>query len=241
MARFDYNYIIRKISRQLLIMKISAIIPAFNEEKTIAPIIKEIKLNPLISEVIVVDDGSSDDTFNIAQKSGARVIKIIKNQGKGGAMERGAKETNASILIFIDADLINFSSDHVSLILSPVISGEADMSLGVIDRSKFGKIFSWFVEKTEMPFCGTRALKRDFWFSIPDKYKKGYYVESALSYYAKKRRLVLKKVILRDVKHVLKEKKYGFWEGVAARAKMFSQILIINLVLRINFLLWTRL
>ncbi len=221
-------------------MKISAIIPAFNEEKTIAPIIKEVKLNPLISEVIVVDDGSADNTFDVAKKSGAKVIKILKNAGKGGAMERGAKETDAPILMFIDADLINFNSAHVNSMLEPVVLGEAEMSLGAIDRSKLGKIFSWFFEKTEMPFCGTRVLKRDFWLSIPDQYKKRYYVESALSYYAKKRNLSLKKVVLRGVKHVVKEKKYGFWEGVLARTKMFSQMLMINLVLRINFLLWTR-
>lgn len=221
-------------------MKISAIIPAFNEEKTIASIIKEVKLNPLISEVIVIDDGSFDDTFNVAKKSGAKTIKILKNKGKGGAMERGVKETDASILIFIDADLVNFNSAHIDLMLKPVILGEAEMSLGAIDRSKLGKIFSWLVERTKMPFCGTRVLKRDFWLSIPDQYKKRYYIESALGYYAKKRNLKLKTVVLRGVKHVVKEKKYGFWEGAIARIKMFSQVLIINLVLRINFLLWTR-
>lgn len=221
-------------------MKISAIIPAFNEEKTIASIIKEVKSNPLISEVIVVDDGSLDKTFDVAKKSKARVIKILKNEGKGEAMERGVKETDAPILMFIDADLINFNSCHIDLMLKPIILGEAEMSLGAIDRSKLGKIFSWFIEKTEMPFCGTRVLKRDFWLTIPDKYKKRYYVESALGYYAKKRNLRLKTVVLRGVKHVVKEKKYGLWEGAVARTKMFSQMLIINLVLRINFLLWTR-
>ncbi len=67
-------------------VKVTALIPAFNEGKTIASIIKFLKQLPRIDEIVVVDDGSIDNTYQEAEKSGARVIKHKKNQGKDAAL-----------------------------------------------------------------------------------------------------------------------------------------------------------
>lgn len=215
-------------------MKIAAIIPAFNEEKTIANVIRAAQATDYINEIIVVDDGSSDNTGEVARKCGARVITLKENQGKAQALDRGVKATNAPILVFLDADLINLTPDHLNQLIKPVLEDEFDMAVGTIDRSNLGKFFCWFFEKTESPFAGTRVLKRDFWQKIPEKYKKEYYIESVLTYFAKKHSLRVKPIILYNTQHLIKEKKYGIWQGIRARAKMFSQIAIINIILRIH-------
>jgi len=215
-------------------MKIAAIIPAFNEEKTIANVIRAAQATHSIDEIIVVDDGSSDNTGKIAKDCGVRVIRLNKNQGKGQALDRGVKATNASILVFIDADLINLTPGHLYKLIEPLLREEFDMVIGTVDRSELGQVFCWIVEKTESPFAGTRALKREFWEEIPDKYKKDYYIESVLTYFAKKKSLKIKPIILHNVTHLIKEKKHGIWHGIRARAKMFAQMALINIILRIR-------
>lgn len=85
--------------------KIWAIIPAYNEAKTIGQVISETKR--YVDEVVVVDDGSSDDTSKVALLSGARSLRHILNLGKGAALKSGcdyAISEGAEILVFLDAD-----------------------------------------------------------------------------------------------------------------------------------------
>jgi len=87
-------------------MKIIAVIPAYNEEKTIGKVIKDTK--KFVDEIIVVDDGSTDRTGEIARKLGAIVLRNKKNRGVGYAKRRGLKEAlkrNGNIIITLDADM----------------------------------------------------------------------------------------------------------------------------------------
>jgi len=215
-------------------MKIAAIIPAHNEEKSISPIIRVAKENDLINEVIVVDDGSSDSTSIIARESGVKVVKIENNQGKGNALEVGVQETEADILLFLDADLIGLTSKHLTMLLEPVLQESVDMTVGAIDRKMFGTFLNEWFRKTESPFSGMRVIKRSFWKQIPKKYKKKFYIESVITYLAKKNNLKVQPFVLEGVRHIIKEKKMGFWEGTKARWKMNGQIILINLVLRLK-------
>ncbi len=215
-------------------MKIAAIIPAFNEEKTIADVIRAAQETDYINEIIVVNDGSFDNTERIAKNCGVKVISLKTNQGKSGALEEGVRSTDAPILVFIDADIINLSSEHLEELIRPLLEEKFDMAVGTIDRSNLGRFFSWLFEKTESPFAGTRALRREFWERIPKKYKKEYYIESVLTYFAKKYSLRVKPIVLYGTKHIIKEKKYGVWQGIRERAKMFWQIFLINIILRIR-------
>ncbi|MEM5830979.1 MAG: glycosyltransferase family 2 protein [Candidatus Aenigmatarchaeota archaeon] len=96
-----------------------AIVPAFNEEKTIDEVVKRLK--KLNFEVIVVDDGSRDKTYEIAKKSGAIVIKHKKNKGKGFAIKTGIEYVienlpNTKYIILIDADLQHLPEEAPRLI-----------------------------------------------------------------------------------------------------------------------------
>jgi len=215
-------------------MKIAAIIPAYNEEATIGAVISAVKENELIDEVIIVDDGSLDNTYSIAKESGAKVLQMSENQGKASAMEQGVKETDASVLVFLDADLIGLNSKNLNDLIEPVIKGELDLAIGTVDRRNLKKYIRWFVQKTDTPVAGQRVLKRELWDMIPEKYKKGYYIESTISLVAREKSLRVRTIVLEGVTHVLKERKYGFWFGMKERIKMFRQIFYINLRLRFN-------
>jgi len=106
------------------------IIPAFNEEKTIASIIQKTKRHA--DQIVVIDDHSSDDTGKIARTYGATVIRHSKNKGVGAAMKTGityAKKLKPNIVITIDADGQHMPEDIPSLI-GPIIEGRADFVLG---------------------------------------------------------------------------------------------------------------
>ena len=88
----------------------SVIIPAFNEEETVAKVVEVTKKLSYVDEVIVVDDGSTDKTVEEAESAGATVISHKTNQGKGSAIQTGVKKAKGDILAFIDADISNLNS-----------------------------------------------------------------------------------------------------------------------------------
>lgn len=111
-------------------MNISIIIPAYNEEKTIAEVIRRAKKHS--AKVIVIDDASSDNTPKIATKEGAKVYRHAVNRGLGGALGTGFKAAlieNTEIMITLDADCQHDPEDIPKLI-KPITDGQADVVIG---------------------------------------------------------------------------------------------------------------
>lgn len=104
---------------------ITVIIPALNEEKTIGMVIQLAKNSPHVTEVIVVDDKSMDNTIEEARKVGASVITSTK-LGKGASMKDGVLVAKNEIIVFLDADIITYPSNIIPLLTDPLIKGEAD-------------------------------------------------------------------------------------------------------------------
>jgi len=105
-------------------------IPAYNEAETIGDIIR--RASSHVDEVIVVDDGSSDDTAQVARDAGATVIRNQYNRGAGGATKtcfQQARERNADVLVTIDGDGQHNAAEIPSLI-APVLRGKADLVIG---------------------------------------------------------------------------------------------------------------
>ncbi len=115
--------------------KCTLIIPAYNEEKTIKKVITSSINSVYVDEVIVVDDGSSDKTFEIASKTGVIVIRNEKNRGKGVSIKEGIKKAQNEVICIIDADLPEWTPSKINLIIKPVAISEVDFVKTSFTRS----------------------------------------------------------------------------------------------------------
>jgi phosphoserine phosphatase len=113
---------------------ISVIIPALNEEKTIAAVVRFALQHPLVTEVLVVDDTSEDKTVFNATEAGATVI-TSKTRGKGISMKDGIQHAQNEILIFLDADIDPYPSETITLLAEPILQNEADFVKGTFGRN----------------------------------------------------------------------------------------------------------
>lgn len=119
---------------------LSIIIPAYNEENKIKDTLENIKDIEEISEIIVVDDGSSDNTSKVAKEVKSDKITVItqdKNRGKGYALNNGLKVamTKADIIGFLDADL-GSSSNEITKLITPILNDEADVIIAKFPPAK---------------------------------------------------------------------------------------------------------
>ena len=122
------------------------IIPAYNEEDTVATVVEVVKKVSFVDEIIVVNDGSSDNTEQEALKAGARVITHETNKGKGQALYTGYKEAECDIIAFIDADIYNLNSKKVEAMIKPILEGKTD-----ITKTKFARASGRVTELTAKP------------------------------------------------------------------------------------------
>jgi polyisoprenyl-phosphate glycosyltransferase len=208
-------------------LKVTAIVPAYNEEKTIVKVLDALKETRLVEQVIVVSDGSEDNTVAAVHKcyghesDGVEIIELLHNRGKGGAVMAGLDRCASEIILILDADLIGLTTDHIEALLQPVISGEALMSVGIFEK---GRVATDLAQKMAPFLSGQRALRRDLLESISDLDLSRFGLEMALHQYVEENELAAEVVQLPDLSHVMKEEKLGFSRGVAARAKMYWEI-----------------
>jgi len=143
-------------------MKVAIVIPAYNEAKMIAEVIKEVRgVSP---HVFVVDDGSSDDTASVARAAGATVLRHALNRGQGAALRTGieaAVSANSDIVVTFDADGQMSSADIPSL-SAPIEAGFCDVVLG----SRFLAGDSRFtIHDSRMPTVRRWTLKAALFFT----------------------------------------------------------------------------
>lgn len=200
---------------------VAVVIPAYNEALTIAGVLRAVLGHPLVDEVIVVSDGSTDATAEIAEAFGARVVQLRENVGKGAAMLAGVAVCTADVVLFLDADLLGLRPEHVEAMLIPVLRGAYDMAVGVFDGGRAATDFAQAI----MPFLsGQRAVRRSVLMALGEMDDLGYGAEIALTRFMKRHRSHVIDVVLRDLTHVMKEEKLGLIKGFAARMKMYWDI-----------------
>ena len=201
-------------------MKICALVPAYNEEKTVAEVIYTLTGEKLIDKIVVVDDGSEDRTAVVAREAGARVISLPENQGKGAAILKGLQSVEADIILMLDADLIGLTGEHIRKLLQPLIDDRADMAVGVFNEGRGLTDLAQFFTPN---LSGQRAIKADVLAEINDLDKEGFGIELTLNKYVKDNGR-LEFVNLPELTHVMKEEKMGLIKGVKARLAMYWDI-----------------
>lgn len=204
-------------------LKVAVIIPAYNEATRIVGVLQAVKGASIPSEIIVVDDGSADETTAAASTvPGVKVLTLPKNVGKGGAMAAGVAATKAEIVMFVDADLQGLESHHVDQIAAPMVRNECDMCVGVF---RGGKKIGSNAAMVVTPFLsGQRAMKRELFESIPHIAEVRFGVEIEITEAVRKKRAKVKRVSLKGVSNCFKEEKMGVIKGFQARTKMYREI-----------------
>jgi glycosyltransferase involved in cell wall biosynthesis len=156
-------------------MKMIAVIPAFNEEQVVSDVINSVR--PFVQEVVVVDDGSRDQTAARAANAGARVVVHPINRGQGAALQTGmdmALRLGATVIVHFDSDG-QHPAHQITSLVKPILDGEADVVLGsrFLDNTsnvpkirrlilKAGGVFTRAMSGLTItdPHSGFRALSR---------------------------------------------------------------------------------
>lgn len=185
-------------------MRVFAVIPAYNEERTVGEVVAEVR--KYVDEVVVVDDGSSDSTHTEAKKAGARVLRHAANLGLGGALKTGceyAVKKGASAIVTIDADLQHEPEEIAKLLKAlsegcDIVFGSRNLkSMPMIKKmgnfaiylaSKL--IFGSEIKDTQ---TGFRAFTRDAYEKIKWS-SSGYSVASEIAVNASKHKLKYREV-----------------------------------------------
>jgi glycosyltransferase involved in cell wall biosynthesis len=157
---------------------VTVIIPAYNEERTLSSIVEIVRTWEKASEIIVVDDGSTDQTYRsvLQFRPEVTILRHKKNEGKATAMADGIEKSHGTIIMFLDADTVGLTHKDLDAMLAPVTAGKAAMVLGAARFWSAGK-FEPFTTLT-----GQRVVRRkDVMPMVPGIRGIGYGVELFLN------------------------------------------------------------
>ncbi|MFA6603715.1 MAG: glycosyltransferase family 2 protein [Patescibacteria group bacterium] len=201
--------------------KTAAVVPAFNEAGRIGQVVRTAAASGRFDEIIVVSDGSTDATAEEARAAGATLVHELPfKYGKGSALAHGVMHTDAAIVCFFDADLQGLTTEHVRLLLEPVVAGVRQMNVGLRDRGPV-----WTAIAKLLPLVsGERALRREIFDLLPESYLRGFKTETALNYFCRANRLAYGFVVLSGLSITRKMAKVGFWRGLAGYLSMWFEV-----------------
>lgn len=204
-------------------MRITAIIPAYNEESRIERVIVPVLETDIISNIIVVDDGSQDSTSSVVSNFNVDLVRMPQNRGKAEAIKEGIKycKDKSDIIVLLDADLIGLTSNHVKALVLPVFEKNIDMTIGVF---KSGRYITDLAQLIAPNLSGQRAIKLSIACEIINMNVEGYCIEAAFFQLIKKYNLNVENVILENLTHVIKEEKVGLIKGISWRFQMYKDI-----------------
>jgi glycosyltransferase involved in cell wall biosynthesis len=198
-------------------MTIDCVIPARDEHETVASVVEVCRSSRYVREVIVVDDGSTDGTGDVALAAGAKVVRRDAAAGsKAHAMAAGVAASGADWIVFADADLLGFTVHHLDDICRPAIEGDAVMSMGTFDYGVWNPLVLRFP-----PTTGERIVPRWVFEAIPPQRLDGYTVELAITAVVAQRRLPVVARVMDGVTHRTKREKFGKLEGYRRTWRMF--------------------
>ena len=201
---------------------VDVLMPARDEAPTIAENVVAARGCQYVRDVIVIDDGSTDGTGDVAAAAGAKVIVRDASDGsKAHAMAAGVEESDADAFLFVDADCTGLTAAHLDAICEPFLAGRAVLSLGAFDYGRFWNpmVLRW------PPLSGERIIPRWVWDAIPPHKLDGYTIEVRINEVIAERRLHTVARTMNGVYHRTKRVKLGRQQGVRSTWSMYRDLL----------------
>lgn len=203
--------------------KISCIICAHNEGPRIAEVLAAATGHSALSEVIVVDDASTDDTAQVVSRfPTVKLITLNKNGGKSQALAHGLGLAENELIMLLDADLLNITEQDISALAEPVLSDVADMSIS-LRKNALAIHHMIGLDFTSGERVIPKVLLADVLHEIHKLPKFG--IESYMNQLIIRRHMRLAVVRWPTVTHMRKSEKYGFIKGTLGDLKMSLDVL----------------
>jgi len=213
-------------------VKLSVIIPVYNERSTVAETIARVRASSVEKEIIVVDDASTDETAEIVASLAGDDLKLIRqprNQGKGAAIRRGLEAVSGEVVIIQDADLEYDPADYPALI-APIVSGNAMVVYGTRAPRFEGmrwphRLFNWIAavlanllyraEITDEATC-YKAFRTEVLRDIPLKCERFEFCPEVTAKVRKRGIKIAEVPVSYHARSVGAGKKIRWWDGVVA-------------------------
>lgn len=207
---------------------VSVIIPALNEEKTISSVIDLVSGSEKISEILVIDDKSADNTIEVSRKSKVRIYTSTK-LGKGASMRDGMLLARNEVIIFLDADILTYPTEIVDLLAGPLLRDEADFVKSCFSRQA-GRVTELvakpllsllFPELTRFsqPLSGMIAARKSFLSSVVLENDYGVDIGLLIDMYLKGARIT-------EVNIGFIENRMQSWEALAKMSREVSRAIL---------------
>ncbi len=212
---------------------VDVVMPARNEETTVAANVAAARACRFVREVIVVDDGSSDATAERASAAGAKVVRREAALGsKALALALGVVASDAEAILFVDADCTGLTPGHLDQVCQPFVAGRATMSIGFFD---YGRFWNWVVLRCP-PLSGERIVPRWVFEAVPTSKLDGYTIEVRLNEVICEARLRTSARIMDGAQHRTKRDKAGRREGMRQTWRMYKAL--VSLLVPLGDIRW---
>ena len=209
-------------------LKISAIILAYNEATRIGNVLDILSQVPCLLSIIVVDDGSTEDTYQVFENYIEKdhhisLVRHPKNRGKEAAIYTTLKNcpSDTIYVLMLDADLRCLKFEHVIELINPVLSSAVNMTRRLFVGGMWNTDFShWLTPWLSGQFC----LRKHFFESLDWNATRGYGLETVITLTAKSMGYQIQDAQLTGVSHPPSEFHYGLLKGTLNHIRMYSQI-----------------
>lgn len=205
---------------------LTAVIPAYNEAKRIGKVLEVLRTIKQIDDILVIDDGSKDETAQQAklaaeQDNRIRVIMHPRNLGKGQTFFTARSSTRTTYFLVLDADLIHLNEKHILDLIQPVLQGKADMTTAIF---RGGRLNTDLAHRLTPWLSGQRCFRANLLKYTSPQAASGYGIETAITIAARQRGWRCFYIPWAGVTHPPSEHHRGLLRGAYNRVKMYAQI-----------------
>jgi glycosyltransferase involved in cell wall biosynthesis len=186
-------------------------------------VVRAARAAPGAGRVVVVDDGSVDETAAAAEAAGAEVVRARapgEPGDKGRALASGVAATAAPVLVFFDADILGVAPAHFEGLAAPVLAGAAVLSCGIVD---YGRAKNPLFLRLP-PITGLRALRREIFAGISPERRRGFRIEIMINEVVARGRMPASIRVLAGLSHRSKIEKLGWAAGLPRHLAMTAEL-----------------